>query len=409
MDVTLDASKIAPVIVLSALLLGVVPAGVVAQVNGTSAPTGTPATNVTADTNPFWSPEEFARGVARAIAEGLSTGIAQIVSAFNQIVIGVPTPGTFDNPQSWSSPSNDWWPGVWESYLIFTPLGLFAVVLSGTLAFKDPPRERRESFRAVALSAGMILFGFYFLAGMLHTTNILSMALAPSVEEFLATPGNVGKLGVGVFLALVLAIFQTGVVLIGLIVLFVQWFLIHALVALWPLFWGLRALPVDTPTSFAGVGIAGLTILMPLKVVQSGILRFLFLIPWDAGGPETALFSFVGTLVGLFVTTILLPIVALKKAVPAAMVAAGTRHTPSVENIEPLGSRARLRTGSVVDGDGAGTSSTNHRQIGQVQKRTSSYSRPGGRPGGATRSGTVIGPLSGGYDTSDDSGNRGFE
>lgn len=364
--------------------------------------------------NPFLSPEAWAKDVAKAIAEGLTAGVSAFISTFNRIVFGLPTPGSFDNPESWTNPDNGWWPGVWATYLIFTPIGFFMSIVAGILAMSKSPVERRKRLKEITLAGGMILFGFYLVAGVLHTANIMAIALAPSANEFVQTPGNITKLGVGVFFGLLLIFVQSAVVLVGIVVLFMQWFLIHVLVALWPFFWGLRALPIDVANPFGQVGIAGLSVLVLLKIFQAAILRFLFLIPWDVGNPETVLFSLIGTVAGLFVATILLPIAALKKAVPAAMVMAGTKHSPSPQRIETLKGRARERFGAVGDRYGSGTTTTStsasdRRQIGEVQRRMHSYSRPGGRPGAQTRSGTAVGPIGGGFKQTEDFDNKGYE
>lgn len=356
----------------------------------------------------FPSPEEWAEDTAEWIVGSVSNGMKGFIEAFNHLVFGLPAPGEADDPETWSDPRDGWWPGVWNTYLIFMPIAAFMAVVALTLATAKPPAERRQRYKRVGFALAMILFGFYIVAALLHLGNSLSVALAPSAEEFFETPGSTAKLGIGVVLGLAVVLVETGVALLGIAILFVQYFLVHILMALWPLFWGLRALPFDLTRPFGDVGIAAIGVLILLKIFQTAILRFLFEIPWDAGHPGSLLFSLVGTIVGLVVATLLLPVVAMKKMLPAAMIAAGTKASPSTDRIKELRGRARQgardRVGGVLSrrggGDGGGggggsgsTSSTDRRQIGTVQRRASSYSRPGGRAGAETRS-PQVGPLS---------------
>lgn len=374
---------------------------------GPGAPT-TPPGNVSVPGNAtgggavFPSPEEWAEDTAEWIVESVSAGIETFVDTFNRVIFGLPTPGTWEDPDTWVDPDNGWWPGVWETYLIFVPIGVVMGVAAATLAFAKPPAERRQRFLTAAKALAFIVFGFPFLAAVLHLGNALAIALAPAPEEFMATPGSTAKLGVGVVLGVAVILVDVTIVILGLAILFIQYFLVHILVALWPLFWGLRALPFDITRPFGDVGVAGLGVLILLKIFQTATLRFLFEIPWDAGQPGALLFSLVGTIVGLLVATLVLPVVAVKKVLPAAMIAVGTTHSPSSDRVRNLQQRAasgaRDRASGVLGrgnggsgGGGASTSTTDRRQVGQVQRRVASYSRPGGRAGSATRS-PQIGP-----------------
>lgn len=354
----------------------------------------TPANGTDGSGPVFPSPEEFAEAVAEWIVASISAGLEKFIDTFNRVMFGLPAPGAWEDPDSWVDPTDGWWAGVWETYLILVPIGVFMGVSAATLALSKPPAERRQRFLTAAKALGLIVFGFPFLAAVLHLGNALSIALAPAPEEFLSTPGNTAKLGVGVVLGLAVIIVDATVVVIGLAVLFIQYFLVHILVALWPLFWGVRALPFDVARPFGDVGVAGLGVLILLKIFQTATLRFLFEIPWETGQPGALLFSLVGTIVGLVVATLLLPVVAVKKALPAAMLAVGTKHSPSPDRVQELqtraAGRAREHAASILgrgDGSGSGGAGTSdRRQVGQVQRRVSSYSRPGGRAGTATRS-----------------------
>lgn len=345
----------------------------------------------------FPTPKEMLKGWLRYSIESISRGVDSFIGAFNHIFYGLPAPGTPTDPTTWSSPSGGWWPSVWKLYLLFTPLGAFAAITAATLATSRPPAERRAWLRDAFKSLGMIVFGWYVAAAGLHLGNELSLALAPSSSEFFATPGSMTKLGFGLILAAIIAYFELVVIVWAVVVLFIQWFLAHILVAFWPLFWGFRAIPSETARPFAGVGVAGLGTLIVLKIFQAGVLRFMFEIPWGLNSPLTTLMSLVGTAVGLIVATILLPGIAVKKLLPAAMIAAGKRRTPDDEQIERLRDRAREQLGGVLEqyrGGGTGgavTAGSDRRQIGSVQRRVASYSRPGGSPGPATRSGDASG------------------
>lgn len=347
------------------------------------------------DGTPFPTPKELVKGALTYIVASISDGITTFISAFNDYVYGLPAPGTADAPSTWADPSDGWWPGVWAVYLLFVPLGVVATILAATLAIGKPATERRERLRSAARALFMIGFGWYIAAAALHLGDTIALVLAPSGTEFLATPEGIAKLGLGFVLGVVIAIVESAIIVWALIILFVQYFLAHVVVAFWPLFWGFRALPSDIARPFGDVGIAGLATLVVLKLLQAGVLRLLFEIPWGVDRAFATLLSLAGTAVGLVVATVVLPGVALKKMLPAAMVVAGKQHTPDGEQIEQLRERARERIGGVREryrssgGNAGGT--TDRRQIGTVQRRVASFSRPGGRAGTETRSGTASG------------------
>lgn len=345
--------------------------------------------------DPFPTPKELVQGMLKYIVESISEGIKTLLSAFNRYVFGLPTPGTAADPTTWADPSNGWWPGVWAVYLMLVPLGAFAALLAATLAVGKPATERRGRLRDAIRALFMIVFGWYIAAATLHLGDTIAFALAPSSTEFLATPEGTAKLGLGLVLGAAIAMLEVTVIAWAILVLFVQWFLAHVLVAFWPLFWGFRAFPSNTSRPFGDVGIAGLATLVVLKLLQAGVLRLLFEIPWGVDRAFATLLSLVGTAVGLIVATVVLPGVAIKKMLPAAMVVAGKQHTPDGEQIKQLRERARERIGGVREryrGGGSDAGGTNdRRQIGTVQRRVASYSRPGGRAGTETRSATASG------------------
>lgn len=346
--------------------------------------------------NPFPTPEEMLKGWLKYIVKSIADGIEMLIGGFNHIIFGLPAPGSPTAPTSWSSPSDGWWPSAWKLYLLFTPLGAFAAITAATLAASRPPTKRRAWLRDALKALVMIAFGWYIAAAGLHLGNELSMALAPSTGEFLATPEGMTKLGFGLILAAAVAVFEVAVIGWALVLLFIQWFLAHVLVGFWPLFWGFRALPSNTARPFADVGVAGLATLIVLKIFQAGILRFMFEIPWGLNSPLTTVMSLLGTAVGLIVATVILPVVGIKKLLPAAMIVAGKRHAPEGQKIERLRERTRDRVGGVFEryrggGTTGGGGGADRRQVGTVQRRVASYSRPGGNPGSATRSGDASG------------------
>lgn len=362
--------------------------------NGSGAPNGW---------GPFKSGDEYAADLAEGAVNWtvaqIETGISGFVSLFNHIVYALPAPGSPDDPMSWQDPQNRWWPAVWATYLTLAPVGFWLVGL-GYLRLADAPQEqRRAQLRQSTHALLAILFGFLVAPLGLHMGNVLALGLAPSGTEFMSTPGNAAKLGLGILFGAVLVLIKGVIVLVGLLVLFLQYFVTHLVVAFWPLFWGFRATPFDGLRAIGHAGVAAWLVLIVLKVVQSGILRLMFEIPWaPASEPGSAILALVGTAMGLGFTTILLPKIALSKMIPAAVLMMGTRRAGGAARNVPSGrdvyhrSRERYRErfgGGMSDrssGSGGDSGSGSTRTIGSVQQRTASYSRPGGRPGAATRS-----------------------
>src|SRR5699024_8083057 len=121
----------------------------------------------------------------------------------------------------------------------------------------------------------------------------------PSAGEFLDSAAGTGKLGVGVILAGALSLTQSTLVLVGLAIIVMIYVAIHILAAFWPIFWVARLAPVSSIKWVGNAGIASFYGLCFLRVLQSGMLRFLFGLSWDPieAGIATAFGSILLTIV----------------------------------------------------------------------------------------------------------------
>lgn len=245
------------------------------------------------------------------------------VEALNDIVFSIPAPGTLDDPSSWASPDDGIWRGVVDALplttIVWLPLYVFA--MATTFAESDD-RARRQGYKRLAVAAFMILTMLAVPALILHTTNAIAEALAPSGTEFFSTPGSASKLGAGLGIGVILAIFNSASVGIALVVVAMEQVLIYVTVYLWLCGWAAYANSVGIIRSLGQTVIYTFSVVVAMKVVQALIARFLFTLPLDGDGftPLIALLIILG---GVLFTFIFFPKSMLDHANDAASVSLG--------------------------------------------------------------------------------------
>jgi hypothetical protein len=151
----------------------------------------------------------------------------------------------------------------------------------------------------------------------------------------------------------------SSVVLIGILVLAVQYFLTHVVVFFWPLAWAAWSLG-GYPRSLGTLNIYLWGTLIALNVIQSLLLRMLFELPWGSTDAATALMSFAATIAGLLVALVLLPYTLLKQSTVGAAVGLGV--SAGADAIADGTSEARERVDDVrerFDDSGRGWRSPN--------------------------------------------------
>ena len=326
------------------------------------------------------SPEEMFEDMVGAAADALLAVATPVIEMFNDLVFYLPAPGQIDDPSTWTDPQNDAWPGIIEAmgYTMALAIPLWGLALVRAFGTADT-RERRETFRACMYAGGMILVGLPVAACILHITNGVITGLAPDAEAFFETPEGLAQLGIGAFFGLLLAIVQTGTVVVGLVVLALERFLIYATVFLWPLAWAARAHNGfarslgQTITYLFGVTVG-------LKLVQALLVRGIFEVGLMTDTAGEALAALIMTTAGLLFVFVILPKNMLSHANDAASVSLGmsAAQQRSKEYADASAERVRERVTNSYqsyhepDTDtGGGAVSTGHR--GSVGAVSSGY------------------------------------
>jgi len=268
-------------------------------------------------------------------AEELLSAAETATGYVSDLISGMPAPGEPTDVSSWAQPTNGLWPGVWEATQYSLALAAMLLIVAGTWAFHHSDlREQRASLKQVAVSAIMVVGTWVFAPLGLHIGAELSLALAPSGSEFVASPGNFARFGFGIVLAVVLAALDLTIIVIGLLVLGAQYFLAHAVVFFWPVGWALRPFGgyLRSVGDFVLYLYGGI---ITLKVGQAMILRLVFELPW--GSDLSGFIGFLATLAGVAFALILFPAAMLRRVTMGSAVGLGM----------PRGHRARRRTDQV--------------------------------------------------------------
>ena len=254
-------------------------------------------------------------------AEGLAGGANNVLSGVSDLLVGLPAPGSPDDPVSWVNPgqTSGWWPRIMEFHLALTGLCMVGVMFRAlTIVGYSNKTAQRSEIRKLYRGAGLIVLGAFILGLALHLGDAVATGIAPSGSEFLETPGNAARLGIGVAVGAVLLGAKSLIVLVGLGILIAIWMAVHFLYALWPVF-ALAYMFRFGPIRWFGLtGITAMVGLILLRVFQAIILRFLFVLPINplsaAGG--SALLSLFVIIAGLLVALIWLPKHVLKSLLP---------------------------------------------------------------------------------------------
>ncbi|MDL5363901.1 hypothetical protein QRT08_18205 [Halalkalicoccus sp. NIPERK01] len=264
--------------------------------------------------------------VADGIA-GAQNIIETLVGELNYLLFTLPAPGEPTDPVSWYLPENGWWPDIMRFYGIMASVAFAVFVPSLMLAMiKNDSRETRARARFALKAMGMVLAGPLLIGAFLHTFNGVNVALAPSGTEFLYSPTDAARLGVGATLFLILLKFNAMIILLGIVFQLAQFVLTHVAVGMWPASWAFRALPSPTFEALGEFGVNTLPLLVLLNFGQVAILRLLFEINWGAYGWGAVIAGLIGTAVVLLLTLVGAPYMLFKQQWAAVGVSIGTKQ-----------------------------------------------------------------------------------
>ncbi len=361
--------------------------------NGSSSGGGGGKCGVTNPGGCIPGPGEMLTGFVNFIEDSVTKNVKKLVGGFNDIFVGIPAPGDVGDPSTWASPENGWWPDIYETYYIFMTFAAAALLPAIMIAMDraDPYRREKELKRLAGHGVMILLGALLVMPASLHLFDAISTSLAPSAGEFLDSAAGAGKLSVGVILTGALGLTQSTLVLIGLAVIVMIYVAIHILAAFWPIFWVARLAPVSSIKWVGNAGIASFYGLCFLRVLQSGMLRFLFGLSWDPieAGIATAFGSVLLTIVGLIFVFIIFPKAFVRKGVPAStMISGGSK---AMKNAPERYENSRERIGNVqqrlenIRGGGNDGSTTNGSttsggaaQVGSVGSTAASNDHHGG-------------------------------
>ncbi|WP_135305420.1 hypothetical protein [Haloarcula amylovorans] len=293
------------------------------------------------------SPKEAIKSLVEWAVHSLVEGATAFLELFNRFVFGIRLPGRAGEVATWGPPETGLWSGAWALYWTLVPLALALLIFQAMRAQGSlSGRETKVKLGEIGKCAALILAGWPVAIGGLYLADGIAMALAPDASALLSTPGNIGKLGLGILVGGALITVQSGLVLLAVAIVFIEQIILIAAVAGWPIWWGLRPSDSGFANAASGIGLSMYVGVAGAKVVQACIAFFVFHSEWSlAGGVGDAVLSLLGSAVGLGVAFVGVPVVIGRNFVPEVMTVLGT---PGVKVAESSASVARDRAGGAA-------------------------------------------------------------
>lgn len=345
----------------------------------------------------FPSGWELLRGAIAGAVSDFADGVGAVVDVFNRSFLTLPASGTSTQPLTWVPPEDPFWVAAFTVYMMLSAFVLPMVWGVGWFNVALPRGQRRaDRAKSFATAFALIVAGFTFLMMWFHFWNEASLAFAPSGGEFMRTPGNVTKLGVGVILGAVLLVYQSIVVLAGVVLHLTFVVLTFVFVALWPLSVGLYVTDFFAVETMGASGIMGTLALGPLQFAKALVLRLVFQFPLSLTDPDTVV-TFILVAIGVTIAFVGIPYFGAKRLLPRSIIAAGGRvgtkggqsprnrlndlqeRVPSGKDLQQQISSIQ-RSDSVLGRRGSGTGSSLQSRARNLSSRASSgFGRGGGR------------------------------
>lgn len=336
--------------------------------------------------------------VVSVIINDVTDGVSVLVNRFHEETLTLPAPGSVDNPTSWLNPQNGYWPAVMRIYQALYAVVAIPMLAQGTWnIFAADPHERRSEARHWGKNIALLVGGLLIVPLALHAGNIIAMGFAPSGDEFMHTPSNVARLGIGLTVGAALLATKAVLVVLAVIILWIQDLLTYFSVAMYPAaIWLLSSR--NTFAQALGAGIMGMLVfLIFLKAAQAVFLRFLFELPLGFSAGALSVETVLLTIIGVALAFLAMPYYGTKKAIPAAMVTITGKVRDTSEDWiedtrekfpdrEQLVERVHGGGGQTADraspGGGSATATADAtvatRRVGSLQQQTTSYSQRGG-------------------------------
>ncbi|WP_330633800.1 hypothetical protein [Halocatena halophila] len=225
------------------------------------------------------------------------------------LIFGIPAPGQPLSPGSWMAPSNGVWPDLIALSRLCVGVGALCMLGLGAraLAISDESLRRQELKKAG--KAGVFVGATYtILPFVLHLTDQVAMALAPSPEQLLSalelttTAGGVLAIAakiqpLTVAVGALAAVILRGVILFGFVA--------------WPLAWPLRTIDNRLADHLGRSITAVFTVAIVTKLLQSA---FAFLLVFLLGALNSLVLRLVVFVIGVLLVFVVFPAMMLRYA-----------------------------------------------------------------------------------------------
>lgn len=242
-----------------------------------------------------------------------------------------------------------WWNAVWGIYTGFS--GLATVCLATLAVFHHSnrtsvlgnPINHQERTRKAVQAFILVALGWIIISLYLHGMNTISTGIAPDLLDpnsgksimDLASGEissdnieneDIEKIGVGFLLGAILLIVDYTVLLVAILALLAQWVLMMFVVGMFPIAMVARVSGSNYAQVVSDTVFSLLIGLPMLKILQVTILRFVFEIYNEsalAGAGATQAIALIVLIVGIFISSIYVPVEGTKRLLPDAMIASG--------------------------------------------------------------------------------------
>lgn len=278
---------------------------------------------------PSLDPKQWLLDMVTGAYEDIREGAIEFIDEFNFVFTGVPAPGSPTDILSWISPPEPEWEVARNLYLMVAALMTPFLTANFMQAFGMDNRERREQM--IRENIGTVVMypaGWFLVAALCHLTNEWTQVITPAGEEFFAAPEGIAQLGVGVLIGAGLAKANIIILLIGILLVMLIWFLILFTASTWLMWWTMRSSGFPILRTWGNYFITTFCIVLLVRGTQALGLRFLFHLPLGEVGPGSALVLLVVTAIGLWFLLYKLLRVAIEKTAAASAFTLGLSYLP---------------------------------------------------------------------------------
>lgn len=288
------------------------------------------------------SPSEWVMSALYGLSDRALDEVAASIDAINYAFVGLPAPGEISSPESWHTPEDGWWPGVYFAMRVAQVLGILWLAFQLAISFGySSQKKRRASWKRQAVAWVMVLGATLFAPLGLHLFGELATSIVPGGQAFTESFGNFAQFGMGVILGAILVFVATSVVALAILAIVAVYVLAHVVVMFWPIMWAAWS-SHGQARSYGSTGIYLYGTVCGIAVIQAFFLLAMFHIDW-LNGPLGPLGGLVGLTAGLLFSLVYFPIMLLKQAHLAGAVGLGVAAANSAGGVFEGGKSAAVQ------------------------------------------------------------------